>query len=157
MNPRMTIAEILAEGMEAQGYRQKQIKMRQYELLEQVNLPESSLMQYPHQFSGGQRQRICIARALATSPQILICDEPTSALDVSVQAQILNLLKTLQQELELSYLFITHNLGVVSYLADDVLVMHDGRIVEQGPCEVILNHPKEEYTRHLIQAVKINA
>lgn len=155
MNPRMTIADILAEGMEVQGYTRTRIRTRQRELIHQVNLPETSLSQYPHQFSGGQRQRICIARALATSPKILICDEPTSALDVSVQAQILNLLKTLQQELELSYLFITHNFGVVSYLADDVLVMHEGEIVERGACEQVLTSPQHAYTRQLLDGVLI--
>ena len=155
MNPRMTIAEILSEGMEAQGFSSKQIKARQSELLDQVNLPSSSLHQYPHQFSGGQRQRICIARALAVSPEILICDEPTSALDVSVQAQILNLLKSLQQELQLSYLFITHNFGVVSYLADDVLVMHEGKILERGSCEEILKTPQHTYTRQLLEGVLV--
>ncbi len=155
MNPRMTIGELLAEGMEAQRFSGKRIKARQHELLDQVNLPLSSLNQYPHQFSGGQRQRICIARALAVSPRILICDEPTSALDVSVQAQILNLLKSLQQELHLSYLFITHNFGVVSYLADDVLVMHEGKIVERGSCEEILKTPKHTYTRQLLEGVLV--
>ena len=129
MNPRMTIADILAEGMLAQRMRRSVIRSRQLELLDQVNLPQSSLTRYPHQFSGGQRQRICIARALATNPEILVCDEPTSALDISVQAQILNLLKSLQYELGLSYLFITHNMDVVSYMADDVLVMRNGVIV----------------------------
>lgn len=131
MNPRMTIADILAEGMQAQRIRGAVIHARQLELLDQVNLPKNSLTRYPHQFSGGQRQRICIARALATNPEILVCDEPTSALDISVQAQILNLLKSLQHELGLSYLFITHNTDVVSYMADDVLVMHNGVIVER--------------------------
>lgn len=133
MNPRMTIADILAEGMQAQRMRGAVIQARQLELLDQVNLPKNSLSRYPHQFSGGQRQRICIARALATNPDVLICDEPTSALDISVQAQILNLLKSLQHELGLSYLFITHNMDVVSYMADEVLVMRNGVVVETGP------------------------
>lgn len=150
MNPRMTIAEILAEGMEAQNLGKTYIRQRQLELLEQVNLPQSSLNRYPHQFSGGQRQRICIARALATKPQVLICDEPTSALDVSVQAQILNLLKKLQNELNLSYLFVTHNIAVVSYLADDMIVMRDGMVVEAGPCEQLLRAPQDAYTRELL-------
>ena len=153
MNPRMTIGSIISEGMEAQGYSRARIRSRLWELIHQVNLPETCLSQYPHQFSGGQRQRICIARALATSPEVLICDEPTSALDISVQAQILNLLKSLQSELQLSYLFITHNLGVVSYLADDVLVMHEGTIVERGSCEQILNAPQHEYTKELLAGV----
>lgn len=153
MNPRMRVDEILAEGMHAQGMKSRMIQKKQYELLEQVNLPRNSLYRYPHQFSGGQRQRICIARALATAPELLICDEPTSALDMSVQAQILNLLKSLQQEFGLTYLFITHNMGVVSYIADDVLVMRDGKAIERGTCEQILMSPQEDYTRQLLGSV----
>lgn len=153
MNPRMTIGEILAEGMQAQHLSAREIERRQYELLEQVNLAKTSLSRYPHQFSGGQRQRVCIARALATEPEVLVCDEPTSALDISVQAQILNLLKNLQQEYGLAYLFITHNMGVVSYIADEVLVMKEGKIVEKGTCAEILNHPTHSYTRHLLSGV----
>lgn len=153
MNPRMMIEDILAEGMKVQKINAAQIRARQYELLDQVNLARNSLRRYPHQFSGGQRQRICIARALATKPELLICDEPTSALDMSVQAQILNLLKSLQQELGLSYLFITHNMEVVSYIADDVLVMRNGLAVEQGQCETLLKNPKEAYTKQLLDSV----
>ena len=153
MNPRMTVGEIIAEGMQAQGMKHAAIRARQNQLINQVNLPSTCLERYPHQFSGGQRQRICIARALATEPDILICDEPTSALDVSVQAQILNLLKELQQETQISYLFITHNMGVVSYIADDVLVMKDGQAVEFGPCQKILKHPEHAYTKQLLAAV----
>jgi len=153
MNPRMTIGEILAEGMKAQHMSKQVIQKRQKTILEQVHLPQNSLMRYPHQFSGGQRQRICIARALATDPEVLICDEPTSALDVSVQAQILNLLKQLQQETGLSYLFITHNMGVVSYIADDVLVMKEGQIIESGECGEVLQKPQQPYTRKLLSAV----
>lgn len=151
MNPRMTIEEILSEGL--RGMSAAKIRLRLHALLDQVNLPNSSLKRYPHQFSGGQRQRICIARALATEPEVLICDEPTSALDVSVQAQILNLLKLLQQELGLSYLFITHNMGVVSYIADDVLVMREGKIVEHGTYADIVTQPKHDYTKHLLSSV----
>lgn len=151
MNPRMTIAEILAEGMQAQRMSRSSIQRRQIELLDQVNLPKNSLTRYPHQFSGGQRQRICIARALATNPEILVCDEPTSALDISVQAQILNLLKSLQCELGLSYLFITHNMKVVAYMADEVMVMRNGSIVEKGTCEQVLKHPKAKYTKELLR------
>lgn len=153
MNPRMTVGDIIAEGMHAQGMKSALINKRQKQLIHQVNLPLNSLQRYPHQFSGGQRQRICIARALATEPDILICDEPTSALDVSVQAQILNLLKELQQDTGISYLFITHNMGVVSYIADEVLVMKDGQTVEYGTCEQILQHPQQDYTKQLLQAV----
>lgn len=153
MNPRMTVGDIIAEGMQAQGLSSRAITQKQKVVLEQVGLPQSSLQRYPHQFSGGQRQRICIARALATSPELLICDEPTSALDISVQAQILNLLKSLQQEFGLTYLFITHNMGVVGYIADDVLVMQAGKAIEQGDCQTLLTAPKEPYTRQLLQAV----
>jgi peptide/nickel transport system ATP-binding protein len=122
-------------------------------LLDQVGLERNFKWRYPHEFSGGQRQRIAIARALAVSPQLLICDEPTSALDVSVQAQILNLLKSLQQKLDLSYLFITHNLAVVEYLAHEVCVMYLGRIVERGEAEEVLRTPKHPYTQALLSAV----
>ncbi|WP_419419085.1 dipeptide ABC transporter ATP-binding protein [Legionella sp. D16C41] len=152
MNPRLTISEILAEGMVAQGINKTIIKRKLLQLLEYVNLPQTSLERYPHQFSGGQRQRICIARALATEPEILVCDEPTSALDVSVQAQLLNLLKNLQADLGIAYLFITHNMSVVSYFADDVIVMKAGKALEQGSCEAVFKHPKENYTRQLLDS-----
>lgn len=153
MNPRMTVGEIIAEGMYAQRMKSSFIQNRLKQLVKQVNLPSNCLHRYPHQFSGGQRQRICIARALATEPDILICDEPTSALDVSVQAQILNLLKELQLETGISYLFITHNMAVVSYIADDVLVMKDGKAVEYGTCDKIFKHPEHHYTKQLLGAV----
>jgi len=111
------------------------------------------LTRYPHEFSGGQRQRLAIARALAVEPRLIVADEPTSALDVSVQAQILNLLKELQQALGVAYLFITHNFGVVEYLAHDIAVMKDGRLVEAGPAEQVLERPQELYTRTLLAAV----
>lgn len=153
MNPKMTVAEIIAEGLHAQHTPAKIIEKKLGQLLDQVNLPKNSLEKYPHQFSGGQRQRISIARALATEPELLICDEPTSALDVSVQAQILNLLKQLQQEYGLSYLFITHNMAVVSYIADDVLVMRAGKAVEKGSCEQVLMQPSHPYTQQLLASV----
>lgn len=151
LNPRMTIDEILAEGMRSQGTDERKIERKQRQLLEQIGLPRHSLRRYPHQFSGGQRQRICIARALAVEPEVLICDEPTSALDVSVQAQILNLLKELQSEYGLSYLFITHNMAVVAYLADEVLVMRHGRAVERGDCQTVFKSPQERYTQRLLR------
>lgn len=153
MNPRMSVGDIICEGMRAQGYSSRRIKQRLLELIDQVNLPKSCLTRYPHQFSGGQRQRISIARSLACQPHLLICDEPTSALDVSVQAQILNLLKDLQAEYNMAYLFITHNMGVVSYIADDVMVMEHGRLVEKGPVTQIMTNPQQPYTQRLLSAV----
>ncbi len=155
LNPRMLVGDIIEEGMIALGIETNQAKRihRVAELLQQVGLPEDAKSRYPHEFSGGQRQRICIARALAVNPKIIICDEPTSALDVSVQAQVLNLLKDLQATLGMSYLFITHDMSVVSYLADDVAVMYQGEIVEQGDAMKILQHPQHEYTKKLLAAV----
>ena len=155
MNPRMMVGDIIEEGMLAQkiagssSERQQRIDA----LLTQVGLSADAKHRYPHEFSGGQRQRICIARALAVNPKVIVCDEPTSALDVSVQAQILNLLKRLQDELGLTYLFITHNMSVVEYLAHTVAVMYLGRIVEQGTVEEVLRHPKHPYTQALLSAV----
>jgi peptide/nickel transport system ATP-binding protein len=155
MNPRMMVGDIVEEGMVAQGISKTRAERqaRVASLFEQVGLSPAHMQRYPHEFSGGQRQRICIARALAVDPQLVICDEPTSALDVSVQAQILNLLKKLQNSLGLSYLFITHNLSVVSYLADRVAVMYLGRIVEEGPVAEVLERPQHPYTRALLSAV----
>jgi peptide/nickel transport system ATP-binding protein len=155
LNPRLRVADLLDEGMVAllpeldAGARRRRIEG----LVDQVGLRRDALERYPHEFSGGQRQRIAIARALAVRPRLIVCDEPTSALDVSVQAQILNLLHDLQQELGVSYLFITHNIGVVEYIADRVAVMRAGRIVEQGACASVLEHPQQAYTRDLIDAV----
>src|SRR4030095_7528904 len=128
-------------------------EQRIVELLGQVGLPAEAALRYPHEFSGGQRQRIAIARALSVNPKLVVCDEPTSALDVSVQAQILNLLKRLQRALAVAYLFITHNLGVVSYIADEVAVMYLGRIVEHGAVEEVLADPKHPYTQALLDRV----
>ena len=155
MNPRMMIADVIAEGMIAQGIggsKQQRLK-RVDELLEQVGLEPSHKTRYPHEFSGGQRQRICIARALAVEPKLIVCDEPTSALDVSVQAQILDLLKQLQKNMGLSYLFITHNISVVEYLAHYVAVMYQGKIVEHGPVDEVLTNPQDPYTQRLLAAV----
>ena len=123
------------------------------ELLEIVGLDGTALDKYPHEFSGGQRQRICIARAIATGPELLICDEAVSALDLSVRAQILELLSDLKQKLGLSLLFITHDLGVVQHIADRVIVMNRGKIIEEGPCGQVLKAPREEYTRYLLSSV----
>ena len=155
MNPRMTVGSIVEEGMIAQrvGGNAGQRKLRVQELLEQVGLRAAHADRYPHEFSGGQRQRICIARTLAVEPKLIVCDEPTSALDVSVQAQILNLLQQLQRDLGLSYLFITHDLSVVSYLADRVAVMYLGRIVEEGTTQEVLDEPKHPYTQALLSAI----
>ena len=156
LNPRLRIGEIIAEGIGALAAApagQAQAAVRA--LLQQVGLPDDAVDRYPHEFSGGQRQRIAIARALAVQPELLVCDEPTSALDVSVQAQILNLLKQLQAELGVAYLFITHNFAVVEYLAHDVAVMYLGRIVEQGRAEEVLEKPRHPYTQALLSAVPV--
>jgi peptide/nickel transport system ATP-binding protein len=155
LNPRMRVAEIMEEGVASlrpeigAGERRERV----VELLKKVGLHADAVSRYPHEFSGGQRQRIAIARALAVEPRLIICDEPTSALDVSVQAQILNLLAQLQRELGVAYLFITHNFGVVEYLAHDIAVMQAGRIVEAGPAEQVLERPRHEYTQTLLAAV----
>jgi peptide/nickel transport system ATP-binding protein len=155
LDPRMRVFDILEEGLTAlrpemdAGARRQRLE----QLADQVGLRREALERYPHEFSGGQRQRIAIARALAVQPKLIVCDEPTSALDVSVQAQILNLLRELQRELGLAYLFITHNIGVVEYIADEVAVMQAGRIVEQGASAEVLQRPAHEYTRTLLAAV----
>jgi peptide/nickel transport system ATP-binding protein len=164
LNPRLRIGDIIAEGMLALGTgdrgsnggnvgSDRDTAAKVGPLLEQVGLRADMVSRYPHEFSGGQRQRIAIARALAVHPQLLICDEPTSALDVSVQAQILNLLSDLQRDLKLAYLFITHNIAVVDYLAHDVAVMYLGRVVESGSADEVLRSPRHPYTRALLAAV----
>ena len=157
MNPRMLVGDIIGEGLQALGIEPRRAgRMRRVaELLELVGMDPEAANRYPHEFSGGQRQRICIARALAVEPRIIICDEPTSALDVSVQAQILNLLKDLQERLGLAYLFITHNISVVAYLAHEVAVMYLGRVVERGRVDEVLDHPRHPYTRALLSAVPV--
>jgi ABC-type oligopeptide transport system ATPase subunit len=155
LNPRMTIEQIIAEPLRIHFRQQTKSERRENaaSLLERVGLPKESLWRYPHEFSGGQRQRIGIARALAVQPKFLICDEPVSALDVSVQAQIINLLRDLQDEFGLTYLFIAHDLAVVEHMSDEIIVMNRGRIVEQGPAEQICENPRHEYTRKLLAAV----
>jgi len=157
MNPRMRVGPIVAEGLVAQGLGggPQERERRVAELLEQVGLSADAAHRYPHEFSGGQRQRIAIARALALDPRLVVCDEPTSALDVSVQAQILNLLSELQSKFDISYLFITHNIAVVSYLAHEVAVMYLGRIVESGTVDEVLADPRHPYTRALLAAVPV--
>jgi peptide/nickel transport system ATP-binding protein len=155
LDPRMRVNEILEEGVASlrPDIARAERAERVASLLERVGLRRDALGRYPHEFSGGQRQRLAIARALAVEPRLIVADEPTSALDVSVQAQILNLLKMLQQELGVAYLFITHNFGVVEYLAHEIAVMKNGRLVEIGAADAILNRPQHEYTRALLAAV----
>lgn len=157
LNPRLRVGEIIAEGILSLRPELSAVQRQQAvaDLLDQVGLDAGAALRYPHEFSGGQRQRIAIARALAVEPALLVCDEPTSALDVSVQAQILNLLKSLQERLGIAYLFITHNFGVVEYLAHEVAVMYLGRIVERGSTKQILENPRHPYTQALLSAVLV--
>lgn len=155
LNPRMNILDIITEGIVQYGMVKGSREAHAIELLEEVGLDKSALYRYPHEFSGGQRQRINIARAVSLRPDFLVCDEPVSALDVSVQAQVINLLKQLQDLHGLSYLFITHDLGIVSHIASRIAVMHDGKIVEEGRTRDILRNPKASYTRTLVSAVPV--
>jgi peptide/nickel transport system ATP-binding protein/oligopeptide transport system ATP-binding protein len=155
LNPRMTIGNIIGEAVKIH-FRELDSTARENRvslLLQKVGLKADMMRRYPHEFSGGQRQRIGIARALAVEPELLICDEPVSALDVSVQAQIVNLLQDLQEELGLALLFIAHDLAVVEHLSDSVLVLHRGCIVESGPAQEVLQHPQDPYTQNLLAAV----
>jgi len=154
LNPRMTVGASIGEGVRIAGIgnriaRQKRIA----QLLDMVGMPAASADRYPHEFSGGQRQRVGIARALSVDPALIICDEPVSALDVSIQAQIINLLKDLQAELGLSYLFISHDLNVVSYLCNRVCVMYQGKIVEAAPATDLFDHPRHPYTHALLASI----
>ena len=154
LNPRKRVIDILSapilyHGMETRDTVDKRID----ELLDMVGLSKSARTRYPHEFSGGQRQRITIARALALKPQVIVCDEPVSALDASIQAQILNLLKSLQRELGVTYLFIAHGLGAVHYISDEIAVMYLGKIVEQGEGSQVFHHPAHPYAGLLVQAV----
>ena len=156
LNPRKHIYEILAQPMLYHGISQKDTVRRDIrKLLNMVGLPETVLGRYPHEFSGGQRQRIGIAKALSLNPEFIVCDEPVSALDVSIQAQILNLLKELQKELKLTLLFVGHGLGAVNYVSDRIAVMYLGRIVEYGDAQDIFAHPAHPYTQALLDAVPI--
>ena len=153
LNPRQTVSEILTVPLLARGVKTHEAEARAKELLERVSLPVGSLQKFPHEFSGGQRQRLCIARSLMVRPKVLLCDEVTSALDVSVQAQILHLLDDLRNELNLSIVFISHDMQVVRALSDQVLVMYFGKVVERGESRVVLTDPQHEYTKKLLAAV----
>ncbi|NJM98487.1 MAG: ABC transporter ATP-binding protein [Phormidesmis sp. RL_2_1] len=155
LNPRMSIGAAIAEPLRIHGISQgrRNLKARIEYLLSRVGLEPAAINRFPHEFSGGQRQRVCIARALALNPKFIICDESVSALDVSVQAQVLNLLKELQEEFKLTYIFISHDLGVVKFMSDRIMVMNDGRIEEIGPAEDIYRRPRREYTQQLISAI----
>ena len=155
LNPRLTIGDAIDEPMKVSGLvpDARERKKKTARLLDLVNLPGESANRYPHEFSGGQRQRIVIARALALDPGFLVCDESVSALDVSVQAQVLNLLNELKKELGLTMLFISHDLSVVRYMCDRIMVMNKGRIVESGPSEKVYLHPESPYTKKLIEAI----
>jgi len=153
LSPRMTVQDILAEPLKVHGIGDRaERRERSVAMMKRVGLSADHLSRFPHAFSGGQRQRIAIARALALEPKLLICDEPTSALDVSVQAQVLELLDDLREEYNLSYLFISHDLAVVSHLADEIAVMCRGAIVEQAPARVLFEAPRHPYTRALMAA-----
>ncbi|MED3572378.1 ABC transporter ATP-binding protein [Cytobacillus praedii] len=157
LNPRMTVADIIAEGIDIHGLaKDKKERMEKvYELLETVGLNKEHANRYPHEFSGGQRQRIGIARALAVDPDFIIADEPISALDVSIQAQVVNLMKKLQREKGLTYLFIAHDLSMVKYISDRIGVMYFGKLVELASAEDLYNNPMHPYTRSLLSAIPL--
>ena len=155
LNPRMTVSQILTEGMAAHGLLEGDADAAALTLLQDVGLEASALHRYPFEFSGGQRQRICVARALSLRPSLIICDEAVSALDVSVQAQVINLLLDLKDKYGLSYLFISHDLSVVKFISDRIAVMYLGRVVEQGPAAAIMENPQHPYTQALISAVPV--
>lgn len=155
LNPRQTIGEAISEPLKIHAIVTNKEKRRDrvHELLEIVGLSPSHYHRFPHEFSGGQRQRICIARALATDPKFIICDESVSSLDVSVQAQVLNLLNDLKQKFRFTYLFISHDLSVIKFMADRIFVMHDGRLIEIAYPDVLFERPKEGYTKNLLDAI----
>ncbi len=156
LNPRMKVGEIVGEPLFVSGLaRGSELRDRVAEILKKVGIGPEAIGKYPHEFSGGQRQRIGIARAISVKPELIVADEPLSALDVSIQAQVLNLLKDLQDEFSLSFLFITHDLNIVRYFCDKVAVMNRGKIVESGTAETIYNSPKDPYTRALLKAIPI--
>jgi peptide/nickel transport system ATP-binding protein len=155
LNPRLTIGSAIMEPMQVHKLfsNDKERKDKVIELLEKVNLKADHFSRYPHEFSGGQRQRICIARALGLNPRFIICDESVSALDVSVQAQVLNLLISLREEFKFTYIFISHDLSVVKFMSDRMVVMNKGKVEEMGQADMIYNHPQQEYTKKLIEAI----
>lgn len=157
LNPRKTVSEIIGEPLRLHGIikNKKEREKRVLELMETVGLAERLINTYPHELDGGRRQRIGIARALALNPKFIVCDEPVSALDVSIQAQILNLLKQLQKDLGLTYIFITHDLSVVNYFADDILVMYLGKVVEKASVEQLFDNPTHPYTKALLSAIPV--
>ncbi|MGD9338437.1 MAG: ABC transporter ATP-binding protein, partial [Syntrophobacterales bacterium] len=156
LNPRMTVGQSIEEGLRAIGVGSlEQRRRRVAELLEMVGIPALAAQRYPHEFSGGQRQRIGIARALSVDPKLIICDEPVSALDVSIQAQILNLLRRLQESLGLTYIFIAHDLHVVEYVSDNVAIMYLGHIMEYGPAEVVYSQHLHPYSSALLEAAPV--
>lgn len=154
LNPRMRVGDIIAEPIHVHGIaRGHAVGDRVRDVLERCGMPANAADRYPHEFSGGQRQRLVIARALASNPRFLVCDEPTSALDVSIQSQIINLLRDLQRDLGLTYLFISHDMAVIRHMCDQIAVMYRGRIVEQGERDQVLSAPVDDYTRRLLSAV----
>jgi peptide/nickel transport system ATP-binding protein len=155
LNPRLTIEQALTEPMIVHQIGKDRSNRRDMvvHLLEEVGLTSKHLLRYPHEFSGGQRQRICVARALAVEPEFIVCDECVSAMDVSVQAQVLNLLRELQKKRQLTYLFISHDLSVVKFISDKVVVMHAGKIVESGTAQEVYANPREDYTKDLIASI----